>query len=110
VVEPSDGTGSSAEREYIRGADCYSSSMRIDIPEIDEKYEVLRLLGEGGMGAVYEAKHRLLDERRVIKTIRPQLRDDPDLQERFLREARVAAKMDRLIGTSARPAGKEATA
>ncbi|MEM8933369.1 MAG: protein kinase, partial [Acidobacteriota bacterium] len=43
--------------------------------------------------AVYEARHRLLDERRVIKTIRPQLREDEDLQQRFLREAQVAAKM-----------------
>ncbi|MEM9558142.1 MAG: protein kinase [Acidobacteriota bacterium] len=67
--------------------------MAIGIREIDAKYEVLEKMGEGGMGAVYKARHRLLDELRVIKTIRPHLSHDEDLQQRFLREARVAAKM-----------------
>lgn len=67
--------------------------MRIGVAEIDRKYEVLGKLGEGGMGAVYKVRHRLLDEPRVIKTIRPQLEIDNDLQERFKREARVAAQL-----------------
>ncbi|MDA8017472.1 MAG: protein kinase [Thermoanaerobaculia bacterium] len=67
--------------------------MLIGIREIEEKYEVLKKLGEGGMGAVYLARHRLLEEQRVIKTIKPALGRDQDLQNRFLREARVAAKL-----------------
>ena len=67
--------------------------MLIGIREIEEKYEVLKKLGEGGMGAVYLARHRLLEEQRVIKTIKPDLGRDQDLQNRFLREARVAAKL-----------------
>lgn len=67
--------------------------MNIGIPEIDKKYEVLSKLGEGGMGAVYRARHRLLDELRVIKTIRPMLREDTEVQNRFLNEAQVAAKL-----------------
>lgn len=67
--------------------------MALGIAEIDEKYEVLEKLGEGGMGAVYLARHRLLEEHRVIKTIKPDLSSDRDLQNRFLREARVAAKL-----------------
>ncbi len=67
--------------------------MQIGIPEIERKYEILELLGEGGMGSIYRARHRYLDELRVIKTIRPQLREDEELQARFLREAQVAAKL-----------------
>ncbi|MCG8463025.1 MAG: protein kinase [Holophagales bacterium] len=67
--------------------------MLIGIREIEEKYDILAKLGEGGMGSVYKARHKLLDELRVIKTIKPQLRSDSDLQNRFLREAQVAAKM-----------------
>ncbi len=43
------------------------------------------------MGAVYKVRHRVLGKLRVIKTIRPQLQSDQDLQNRFLREAQVAA-------------------
>ena len=67
--------------------------MQIGIREIEEKYDILAKMGEGGMGAIYKARHRLLDEVRVIKTIKPQLQDDEDLQARFKREAQVAAKM-----------------
>ncbi len=66
----------------------------LDNPEIRAKYEILEKLGEGGMGAVYKARHRFLDEVRVIKTIRPQLEEDPELRARFQREAQVASRLD----------------
>lgn len=65
----------------------------LGVEDIDRKYEVLEKLAEGGMGAIYKARHLLLDEVRVIKTVRPQYRDDPELRERFLREARVATHL-----------------
>ena len=65
----------------------------LGVEDIDRKYEVLEKLAEGGMGAIYRARHLLLDEIRVIKTVRPQYRDDSDLRERFLREARVATHL-----------------
>lgn len=67
------------------------ADLPIDIAELEEKYEILAKLGEGGMGAVYKVRHRVLGKLRVIKTIRPQLQSDQDLQNRFLREAQVAA-------------------
>jgi serine/threonine-protein kinase len=57
------------------------------------KYEVLAKIREGGMGAVYEARHRLLDEIRVIKVMRPGARAEPDLERRFLEEARIATRL-----------------
>ena len=45
------------------------------------------------MGSVYKVRHRLLDEVRVIKVMRPHLAEDEVLQARFLREAKVAVKL-----------------
>ena len=61
--------------------------------DIEEKYEILRKLAEGGMGAVYVVRHRLLDELRVIKIIRPHLAEKAHLKKRFHREAQAAIKL-----------------
>jgi len=61
--------------------------------KIEGKYEILAKLSEGGMGAVYKVRHRLLEEIRVIKVVLPQFQQDPDLEQRFLREARSAVKL-----------------
>jgi len=63
------------------------------LQRIEGKYEILEKLREGGMGALYKVRHRLLDEIRVIKLMRQQLVDDPELKARFLREAKLAIKL-----------------
>ncbi|HYL05276.1 MAG TPA: protein kinase, partial [Thermoanaerobaculia bacterium] len=60
---------------------------------IEGKYEILQKIREGGMGAIYKVRHRLLDEIRVIKMMRPQLGADAEFNARFIREARVAIKL-----------------
>ena len=60
---------------------------------IDDKYEVIKKLREGGMGAIYLVRHRLLEELRVIKVLRSQLTTDEELRERFQREARAAIQL-----------------
>jgi serine/threonine protein kinase len=59
----------------------------------DGKYEILEKIREGGMGAIYKVRHRLLGEIRVIKVMRPQLAGKEELRARFLREAQVAIKL-----------------
>jgi tRNA A-37 threonylcarbamoyl transferase component Bud32/TolA-binding protein len=62
-------------------------------PRVDPKYEIVRKLREGGMGAIYLVRHRLLDELRVIKVLRSHLDLDEDLRQRFLREAKTAIQL-----------------
>ncbi len=59
---------------------------------IDNRYQVLRTLGSGGMGQVYEAEDRALKRRVAVKVIRSDFAG-PDLQERFTREAQLLARL-----------------
>ncbi len=56
-------------------------------------YEVIRLLGRGGMGAVYLAKQVKLDRLVVVKVIAPHLASQPEIVGRLHREAKAAAKI-----------------
>ena len=60
---------------------------------IEGKYEILGKLREGGMGAIYKVRHRLLDEIRVIKVMRPQILSNEEMKRRFVEEARTATKL-----------------
>src|SRR5882724_549129 len=53
---------------------------------LGERYEILQILGEGGMGAVYKAKDVEVDRVVAIKVIRPELANHPDILARFKRE------------------------
>lgn len=55
--------------------------------------EILDLIGQGGMGAVYKARQRGLDRFVALKILPPDLARDPAFEERFAREARALAKL-----------------
>jgi serine/threonine-protein kinase len=58
------------------------------------RYEILQLLGWGGMGAVYRARDRaLLDREVALKVIRPEFSRDAEVRHRFERELRVAGSV-----------------
>jgi tetratricopeptide (TPR) repeat protein/predicted Ser/Thr protein kinase len=57
------------------------------------RYEILEVLGEGGMGAVYKAKDRELDRLVALKVIRPELATNPDILQRFKQEILLSSKV-----------------
>jgi serine/threonine protein kinase/Leucine-rich repeat (LRR) protein len=65
-------------------------------PELADNpnYEILRELGRGGMGVVYQAKNKLMDRVEVLKVINQRLLDRPGSVDRFLREIRSVAKLN----------------
>jgi WD40 repeat protein/tRNA A-37 threonylcarbamoyl transferase component Bud32 len=56
-------------------------------------YEVLSVVGSGGMGIVYEARHRELNRRVAIKMLRGEALADPEFHERFRAEAEAIARL-----------------
>src|SRR4051794_4866829 len=55
------------------------------------RYALVRLLGAGGMGAVYEGIHLDLGRRAAVKTLHDHHLSEPNARQRFLREGRTAA-------------------
>jgi eukaryotic-like serine/threonine-protein kinase len=58
-----------------------------------QRYEIVRLIGHGGMGAVYEAHDRELDRKVAIKVIRSELASDPEIVRRFKHELLTASQV-----------------
>ncbi|MCC7364217.1 MAG: protein kinase [Dehalococcoidia bacterium] len=67
------------------------SSIPAGIPEVLKHYRLVRRLGAGGMGSVFEAVDRRDDSRVAVKLLHPHLAGDANFRERFEREAHVAA-------------------
>ncbi len=56
-------------------------------------YEVIGMLGSGGMGAVYQVRHLISDRIEAIKVLLPDFESNPSLAERFVREIRLQASL-----------------
>jgi serine/threonine protein kinase len=59
---------------------------------LDGQYQIESLLGKGGMGAVYSARHILLGDRVAIKILPPEVRTNADWLRRFRREGQAARR------------------
>jgi Protein kinase domain len=74
----------------------------VDFPDIGDpadvasrlpQFEIIELLGQGGMGVVYKARQPALDRLVALKILPPAEAQSPDFVERFRREARALAKL-----------------
>jgi serine/threonine protein kinase len=76
----------------------YHGPFTAPVPEELAKYfpqlEIIELLGQGGMGAVYKAREPALDRLVAVKILPPEAARDPAFAERFQREARALAKLN----------------
>jgi hypothetical protein len=65
-------------------------------PELRDhpRYRIIRRLGEGGMGVVYQAEHRLMERLVAVKVVSRALLGNPEAVELFNREVRASAKLD----------------
>ncbi|HEY0095057.1 MAG TPA: serine/threonine-protein kinase, partial [Archangium sp.] len=61
--------------------------------QLDGRYEVVRLLGQGGMAAVYEVRHLGLHSTHALKVLDADLARNDDIRGRFLAEGRIQARL-----------------
>jgi eukaryotic-like serine/threonine-protein kinase len=60
---------------------------------LSERYRIVKKIGEGGMGAVYQAEHALIEKKIALKILFQDLTRRPDLIARFLQEAKSASRI-----------------
>jgi hypothetical protein len=85
---PPDAAGVTPSSAPTRSAEDLAARL-LDHP----RYRVLRLLGQGGMGAVYLAEHLFMGRLVALKVVSTALMDSPDALERFRQEVRAAAQL-----------------
>lgn len=68
--------------------------MSLNVGDIVGDYQVIGILGAGGMGKVYKVRNMISDRIEAMKILLPNLESDPELSDRFLREIKVQASLD----------------
>jgi eukaryotic-like serine/threonine-protein kinase len=96
--------GGSLPSLFVEASDGYTNRRQrpneFEPPAPDElapqfpQLKIVELLGRGGMGAVYKARHRGLDRLVALKILPATSERDPSFAERFTREARALARLN----------------
>lgn len=76
------------------GHQASTSSSELEFPGLCGRYEILRQIGKGGLGIVYEGRHTAVGRTYAIKVLRKEYRDQPSVVSRFRREARIGGQID----------------
>src|SRR5437868_11485744 len=71
-----------------------SSPGEKSVPNKQAEYELIRVLGEGGMGVVYDARQTSVDRSVAIKMLKPKTSTDERQRQKFLAEAVVTGDLD----------------
>jgi eukaryotic-like serine/threonine-protein kinase len=91
---PGVGSGQSARSAWSSTAEPASFTAALEPGRVlGNRYEILQILGEGGMGAVYKSMDRELERLVAIKVIRPELARYPDVLQRFKQELILARQV-----------------
>jgi serine/threonine protein kinase len=114
MTSPSDRSGSATKGEGARSVPARADrpSVRPGGPEtlvgltLSGRYLIERLIGEGGMGAVYLAQHTHIRKRVAVKVLHPEMSRLPEVVARFEREAMAAAHIEHPNVASATDFGK----
>jgi serine/threonine-protein kinase len=108
-------TSRSATAPYLRAETSETAPGKQAVAEdprigtiIADRYQIERLLGMGGMGAVYLGVHTVLHKRVAIKFLRAELTQSTEIVERLKREAIAAANIDHPNVVAAHDFGKDA--
>ncbi|HEX8953117.1 MAG TPA: serine/threonine-protein kinase, partial [Polyangia bacterium] len=75
----------------VRNPDAYKTDLVGQI--LADRYRVVRLIGEGGMGQVYEAQHVNINKRFALKLLRPEIVSNAEAVARFRQEAWSASSI-----------------
>jgi serine/threonine-protein kinase len=90
---PTPPSGPDAHGDAVAWSEAAPASLRSSLVGqlVDGRYYVDRVLGEGGMGVVYEARHKAIGRRVALKVLRSEYANDREILERFMLEARSAS-------------------
>ena len=68
--------------------------MTFEAGQVVGEYKIVRVLGRGGLGAVYEAMHLISQRAEAMKVMLPEQTGTPDMKERFRREIQLLASLN----------------
>jgi serine/threonine-protein kinase len=68
--------------------------MKFEAGQVVGEYKIMRVLGRGGLGAVYEATHLISQRAEAMKVMLPEQTGTPDMKERFRREIQLLASLN----------------
>ena len=92
VFCPNDGSRLTTPSQFVLPKPSDNSDPLVGIT-VDDRYRIIRRIGEGGMGIVYEAEHTTLEKRVALKVLRDDFSSRSEVVERFRQEAKSASRI-----------------